>query len=199
LFPREKKEGVEKLSKKIQQEMDSYKKEPVSIFSSEKEVMYNPESDKLIHMIKINDEMITVPDIRNTQAYSDDESSKETKIVERMHNFIVNKTVLEQKTPAPGIKCKTKYPREIDEEEENEFVFSDNERVLEDNGQQLGSIRRNKKDDHDKDPFSMGSARSSWVSLKYQLQHLLARVTQKLHREINNLVMIIITKRKKEI
>jgi hypothetical protein len=42
-----------------------------------------------------------------------------------MHNFIVNKTVLERKTPAPGIKCKSKYPREINEEEEerDEFVF----------------------------------------------------------------------------
>jgi hypothetical protein len=59
--------------------MDSYKKEPISIFSSEKEVMYNPELDKLIHMIKVKDEMITVPDIGNTQAYSDDESSKEQK------------------------------------------------------------------------------------------------------------------------
>jgi hypothetical protein len=29
-----------------------------------KEVMYNPGSDKLIHMIKIKDEMITVPDIK---------------------------------------------------------------------------------------------------------------------------------------
>jgi hypothetical protein len=43
------KEGVEKLSKKIQQEMNSYKKEPISVYSNEKEVIYNPESDKLIH------------------------------------------------------------------------------------------------------------------------------------------------------
>jgi hypothetical protein len=64
-------------------------------------------------MIKYKDEMITVPDIGNTQAYSDDESSKTTKTAQRMHNFIVNKTVLEQKAPAPGIKCKSKYPREI--------------------------------------------------------------------------------------
>jgi hypothetical protein len=48
-----------------------------------------------------------------------------------MHNFIVNKMVLEPKTPAPGIKCKTKHSREIDEEEEeNEFVFSDNDWIL---------------------------------------------------------------------
>jgi hypothetical protein len=59
--------------------------------------MYNPKSDKLIHMIKVKDEMITIPDIGNTQAYSDDESSKATKIAQKMHNFIVNKTVLEQK------------------------------------------------------------------------------------------------------
>jgi hypothetical protein len=145
--------------------MDSYKKEPISIFSSDKEVIYNPESDKLIHMIKIKDEMITVPDIENTQAYSNDESSKATKIPERMHNFIVNKTVLEQKVPAPGIKCKSKYPREIDGEEGgDDFVFSDNEWVLEDNCQQLASIKRNKKDDHDKDPDRMGSVRSSSVS-----------------------------------
>jgi hypothetical protein len=72
-FPGKEKEGIEKLSKKIQQEMVSYKKELISIFSSDKEVMYNPESDKLIHMIKIKDEMITVPDIGNTQPYSDDE------------------------------------------------------------------------------------------------------------------------------
>jgi hypothetical protein len=62
-----------------------------------------------------------------------------------MHNFIVNKTVLELKAPAPGIKCKTKYPREIPEEEDNEFEFSDNEWVLEDNNQQLASMKRNKK------------------------------------------------------
>jgi hypothetical protein len=52
-----------------------------------------------------------------------------------MHNFIVNKIVLEQKAAIPGIKCKSKYLGEVDrEEEENEFVFSDNEWVLEDNG-----------------------------------------------------------------
>jgi hypothetical protein len=135
-FPGKEKEGIKKLSRKIQQEMDSYKKEPISIFSSEKEVVYNPESNKLIYMIKYNDEMITIPDIGNTQAYSDDESSKATKIAHRMHNLIVNKTVLKQKAPAPGIKCKSKYTREIDreKEEENEFMFSDNEWMLEDNG-----------------------------------------------------------------
>jgi hypothetical protein len=78
-----------------------------------------------------------------------------------MHSFIVNKTVLESKTPAPGIKCKTKYPKEIEEDEEDkEFEFSDNEWVLEDNGQQLASIKRNKKDDHDKDLDGMGFVRS---------------------------------------
>jgi hypothetical protein len=46
-------------------------------------------------MIKMKDEMIIVPDIGNTQAYSDNESSKATKIAQRIHNFIVNKTVLE--------------------------------------------------------------------------------------------------------
>jgi hypothetical protein len=95
--------------------------------------MYNPESDKLTHWIKTKDEMIAIPDIGNIQAYSDDENSKATKIAERMPNFIVNKTVLEPKTLAPGIKYKTKHSREIDEEEENEFVFSDNDWVLEDN------------------------------------------------------------------
>jgi hypothetical protein len=50
-----------------------------------------------------------------------------------MHNFIVNKTILEPRIPAPGIKCKTKHSREIDEEkEENEFVFSDNDWILQD-------------------------------------------------------------------
>jgi hypothetical protein len=113
----------------------------------------------------MNDKMITVPDIGNTQAYSNDESSKATKIAQRMHNFIVNKMVLEPKTPAPGIKYKTKYPREIPEEEgDKEFEFSDNDWVLEDNGKQLASIKRNKKDDHDKDPDGMGSARISSVS-----------------------------------
>jgi hypothetical protein len=46
----------------------------------------------------------------------------------------------------------------------DEFVFSEDEWVLEDNGQQLASIKRNKKDDHDKNPDGMGSARSSSVS-----------------------------------
>jgi hypothetical protein len=87
--------------------MDSYIKQPISIFSSNKEVMYNTNSDKLTHYIKMKDEMVAVPDIENTQAYSDDESFKAEKIAERMHNFIVNKMVLESKTPAPGIKCKT--------------------------------------------------------------------------------------------
>jgi hypothetical protein len=82
-----------------------------------------------------------------------------------MHNFIVNKTVLKQKVPTSGIKCKSKYSREIDgEEEENKFVFSDDEWILEDNGQQLASIKRNKKDDHDKDPDGMGPAKNSLVS-----------------------------------
>jgi hypothetical protein len=134
LFSRKKKKRIKKLSKKIQKEMDSYTKKPISIFSSDKEAMYNPNSDKSTYWIKIKDEMVAVPDIGNTQAYSDDESSKATKIAERMHNFIVNKTILEPKTFAPGTKCKTKHFREIDEEEEeNEFVFLDNEWVLEDN------------------------------------------------------------------
>jgi hypothetical protein len=81
--------------------------------------------------------MITIPDIGNTQTYSDDESSKAEKIAEKMHNFIVNKTILEPKAPAPTIKGKTKYSREIPEEGDNEFKFSDNNWVLEDNGQQL--------------------------------------------------------------
>jgi hypothetical protein len=111
----------------------------------------------------MKDEMITVPDIRNIQAYSDDDSSKAEKIAKRMHNFIVNKTVLEPKTPAPGIKCKTKCPREIPEEY-NEFQFLDDEWVLENNGQQLASMKRNKKDNHDKDPNGMGPAKNSSVA-----------------------------------
>jgi hypothetical protein len=94
-FPGKEKEGIEKLSKKIQREMDSYKKKPISIFSSEKKVIYNPESDKLLHRIKYKDEMVTIPDMGNIQVYSNDESSKATKIAQRMHNFIVNKNVLE--------------------------------------------------------------------------------------------------------
>jgi hypothetical protein len=43
-------------------------------------------------------------------------------------------------------------------------VFSKDEWILEDNGQQLASMKRNKKDDHDKDPDGMGSTRSSSVS-----------------------------------
>jgi hypothetical protein len=144
--------------------MDSYTKEPISIFSNDKEVTYNPITDKLTHYIKMKDEMITIPDIGNIQAYSDDESSKAEKIAERMHNFIVNKSVLEPKAPAPTIKGKTKHSREIPEEEDNEFEFSDNEWVLEDNGQQLDSIKRNEKDDHDKDPDGMGPARNSSVA-----------------------------------
>jgi hypothetical protein len=164
-FKGKEKEGIQKPSKKIQFEMDSYTKEPISIFLNEKEVTYNPNTDKLTHYIKMKDKMITVPDIGNTQAYSDDESSKAKKIAERMHNFIVNNTILEPKAPAPGIKCKTKYLREIPEEEENnEFVFSDDEWVLEDNGQQLASMKRNKKDNHDKDSDRMGSARNSSVA-----------------------------------
>jgi hypothetical protein len=96
--------------------------------------MYNPKSNKLTHWIKIKNEMVTVPDIGNTQTYSDDKSSKTTKITEKMHNFIVNKTVFKQKPPAPGIKYKSKYPREIDGEEGDEFVFSEDEWVYEDNG-----------------------------------------------------------------
>jgi hypothetical protein len=48
-FPGKEKEGIEKLSKKIQYEIDSYTKEPISIFLSDKEVMYNPNWDKLTH------------------------------------------------------------------------------------------------------------------------------------------------------
>jgi hypothetical protein len=44
--------------------------------------------------------------IGNTQAYSDDESSKAEKIAQRMHNFIVNKMVLEPKAPAQGLNVK---------------------------------------------------------------------------------------------
>jgi hypothetical protein len=95
--------------------------------------MYNPNTDKLTYWIKIKDEMITIPDIGNTQAYSDDESSKAEKIAERIHNFIVNKTVLERKIPATTVKGKRKYSREIEvEDEDNEFEFSDNDWVIED-------------------------------------------------------------------
>jgi hypothetical protein len=145
--------------------MDSYKKEPISVFSSEKEVIYNPESDKLIHRIKYKDRMVTIPEIGNSQAYSDDESSKAIKIAQRIHNFIANKTVLEWKAPTSGIKCKSKYCREENKKEEDEeFIFSDDEWILEDNGQQLLSNKRNKKDDHDKDPDGISPPRSSSVS-----------------------------------
>jgi hypothetical protein len=78
--------------------------------------------------MKYKDEIVIIPDIGNTQAYSDDESSKATKIAQRINNFIVNKTVLEQKVPTSGIKYISKYPREIDrEEEDEEFIFSDDE------------------------------------------------------------------------
>jgi hypothetical protein len=80
-----------------------------------------------------------------------------------MHNFIVNKTVLEWKAPTSGIKYKSKYPREVDSEEE-EFVFSNNEWVLEDNGQQILSIKRNKKNDHDENPDGMDPTRNYSVS-----------------------------------
>jgi hypothetical protein len=161
-FPGKEKEGIEKSSKKIQKEMDSYTKEPISIFSGKKEVMYNPESDKLLHMMEFKDEMITVPDIGNTQVYSDDESAKSIKVVQKMHNFM-NKTVLNRKSPASRIKYEFKYPRGIDKEEEDKVICSDDEWVLEDNGQQLASIKRNKKDDPDKDPDGMGFVRSSLV------------------------------------
>jgi hypothetical protein len=52
-FTGKEKEGIEKLSKKIQYEMDSYTKEPISIFSNDKKVTYNPNSDKLTHYIKM--------------------------------------------------------------------------------------------------------------------------------------------------
>jgi hypothetical protein len=104
--------------------------------------------------------MIIVPDIENTQVYSDVKSSKATKIAQRMHNFIVYKTVLEKKVPTSGIKYKSKYPIEKKET----FIFSNDKWVPEDNGQQLISIKRNKKDDHDKNPDGMGPARNSSVS-----------------------------------
>jgi hypothetical protein len=71
----------------------SYKKEPLSIFFNKKKVIYNPESDKFIHKIKYKDEMVIIPDMGNTQAYSDNESSKATKIAQIMHKFISNKTI----------------------------------------------------------------------------------------------------------
>jgi hypothetical protein len=157
------KEGIQKLSKKIQYEMDSFTKEPISIFSSDKEVTYNQKTDKLTHYIKMKDEMVAVPDIGSTQAYSDEDSTKAEKLAERMHNFIINKMALEPKTPAPTIKGKSKHPREIPDEQD-EFVFSDEEWVLEDNGQQIASMERNKKDDHDKDQDGMGSAGNSSVA-----------------------------------
>jgi hypothetical protein len=164
-FTGKEKEGIQKLSKKIQFEMDSYTKEPISIFSSDKEVTYNPNTDKLTHYIKMKDEMVAVPDIGSTQAYSDDDSTKAEKLSERMHNFIINRTVLEPKSPAPSIKGKMKYSREIEEDEEdNEFQFSDEECVLVDNEQQLNSMKRNKKDDHDKDPDGMDPAGNSSVT-----------------------------------
>jgi hypothetical protein len=67
-FTGKEKEGIQKLTKTIQFEMDSYTKEPISIFSNDKEVMYNPNLDKLIHYIKMKDEMIAVADIGNIQA-----------------------------------------------------------------------------------------------------------------------------------
>jgi hypothetical protein len=75
-----------------------YKKEPISIFSNEKEVSYNPITDKLTHYIKIQDEMVNIPDIGSTQAYSDEESTKAEKLAERMYNFIINRTALSIRT-----------------------------------------------------------------------------------------------------
>jgi hypothetical protein len=77
----------------------------------------------------------------------------------------MNKTVLERKAPTSRIKYEFKYSREMDKEEEQDKVIcSDDEWIFEDNGQQLASIKINKKDDHNKDPDGMGFARSSFVS-----------------------------------
>jgi hypothetical protein len=51
-----------------------------------------------------------------------------------------------------------------EKKEEDKIVFSDDEWVLEDNGQQLIFIKRNKKDSYDKDPDRMGPAKSSSTS-----------------------------------
>jgi hypothetical protein len=113
----------------------------------------------------MKDEIVCVADIGSTQAYSDDDSTKVEKLAERMYNFIINRTALEPKSPAPTIKGKKKYPREIEQDEEdNEFQFSEDDCVLVDNEQQLNSMKRNKKDDHDKDPDGMGPARNSSVA-----------------------------------
>jgi hypothetical protein len=119
--------------------------------------------------------MVTIPDVGNTQAYSDDESSKATKIAQRMHNFIVNKTILEQKVLTSGIKCKSKHYREEDEQEEEEFIFSDDEWILEDNGQQLLPIQKNKKDDPDKD----GSHKKSKISASIFANSVNFKISQK--------------------
>jgi hypothetical protein len=58
----------------------------------------------------------------------------------------VNKTILKQKIFVPKIKYKSKHSREVYKKKWKIYIF----KMIENNGQQLLSIKRNKKYDHDK-------------------------------------------------
>jgi hypothetical protein len=59
---------------------ENLKKKPFILFSTEKEIIYDLFKDCLIPKVKIGDIMTHIPDIENTQMYSDEESSKADKL-----------------------------------------------------------------------------------------------------------------------
>jgi hypothetical protein len=63
------------------------------LFSTEKEITYDPSKDCLLPKVKIGHVLTYIPDIENTQIYCDDESSKADKLSRKMHSFVTKKEI----------------------------------------------------------------------------------------------------------
>jgi hypothetical protein len=56
-------------------------KEPITLFSSQREIIYDSFKECLLPKMKVGDVMTDIPNVENTQLYSDDESSKADKLL----------------------------------------------------------------------------------------------------------------------
>jgi hypothetical protein len=84
-------EIITNLSNLIIESKNFNNKDPITLFSTEKEIIYDPSKDCLIPKIKIGDVLTYIPDIENTQMYSDDQSSKADKLCRKMYSFVTRK------------------------------------------------------------------------------------------------------------
>jgi hypothetical protein len=130
---------IKDLSTLIIEAMNWDSKEPIILFSSQREIIYNPFKDRLFK----------------------NERSRVDKLSRKMHSFVTRKEKKCKKKIYLGVKGKTKHSISDNSNNDHVFTFSpgiekdDNDLEKLDNEQELIRNKRNKEDDDDKKKENM--------------------------------------------